>query len=311
LLGAGVRTIDGTPVTAESEGRHRCACLSDAAHRGDFLRYTLANFEDDGTLAPSDESGVVASSERGGVLSRELSQQSSGRMGSSFATPLSEVTFELGSEAFGAQYFIDLCYVGVAPRKKEIPRPGQGQGTPPPKFDLPDFSSSAYLFATNPGVDVGSSRPGDKALFYTNLAGIKGNWDLACNFFDASKSPPDVLLDYEKLGITDAGRRAVPGNLGSAVGMYLQPPAEADGWVGRLNGEFARGGDFTALDTQLRYLFGSSSSALELSLGTQGRTPRACRIRLYFWEAASGRAREWQRGGARFTFKWNMTEKRK
>lgn len=307
---SGVTTFDGQPVTTDTEGAHPCACASAQAHRGEFIRYALGVPQDaDGGVgadARENEGGVVAGGENGGIISVERLRDNpnpNGRIAASFADPLSEVSFALGSEAFGGQYFLDLCYLGTPPTKSTGPGAGGGgAGT-----KLPDFSTNAFLTLTNPGIDVGTTPTGGVSRVYESFAGIKGNWDLACSTFNTRGPASDLTTDFRKLGITDDGQRPFPGTLGSRREMYDAPPTAEEGWVGNLKAEIVKTGDFSTLGTQVSTLFGTATSPMALTKGSEGKVPRACRLRLYFWEAASGRTRAWQQGGARFTVKWNVT----
>lgn len=305
----GVRTYEGAEVSSENEGAHVCACASEQAHRGDFARYELGlPLAPDGSLSaslPENSGGFVVGSPTGGVVSAERLIQypnPNGRIAASFADPLSAVSFALGSESFGAQYFLDLCYLGTPPVKQN-PTRGPGGGA---FSSLPSFTTSAFLALTNPGVDTGSSPTGGVSRVYEAFAGIKGNWDLVCSTFDTKGPPANLTTDFRKLGITDTGQRRFPATLGTSAALYDAPPTAEEGWVGNLNAEIKKSGDFSTLGTQVNMLFGSATTPLVLTQGREGKVPRACRLRLYFWEAASGRTRAWQQGGARFTVKWTV-----
>ncbi|MCA2960017.1 MAG: hypothetical protein IOD12_07175 [Silvanigrellales bacterium] len=306
---AGVNSFAGIPVSAENESAHTCACASAQSHRGEFIRYVAGiPLEDNGETGPGSlevRGGVVAGTDKGGVISverlREFPNQN-GRIAASFAEPLSEISFNLGSEAFGAQYFIDLCYLGTPPQKTAASNP-RGGGA---RQDLPNFTANAFLTLTNPGSVASSSPPGSVGLLYQSFAGIKGNWDLACSTFDTTNPQADLSTDFRKIGISDSGKRPFPASLGASSTFYDAPPSAEEGWVGQLTAEFAKSGDFSTLSTQVSTLFGTATQPLVVTKGNEGKVPRACRLRLYFWEAASGRLRSWQQGGARFTVKWNV-----
>ncbi|WP_415062554.1 protease [Bdellovibrio sp.] len=205
-----------------------------------------------------------------------------------FATRIKELSFNLGSELYGAEYFVDICYRGP-----QIEYFADGVNA---RFGLLAQASATDFIANavNPGdnhPDSNGYNNGQGGLSmnpatgpkYTSLAGLTVQAFTVC--------------DLQGLGTYDFAHNGST----AGVGNYntLLNEASFSNW----NNPSEGGGDYFYASNAP--LIGSAANLIDTTISTNTKTPRFCRIRYVFKEtngAAGSSAlknlRQWQRHGA-------------
>ncbi len=257
----------------------RCICSGD--NGGDYLMnyfsVTHSDWKDNGTTGDTNVTRVTGQGD--GNWKTALDEQTS------WKKRIKELSFNLGSELYGAEYFVDICYRGPQIEYFE-------DGV------LANFSFGAQASATDflaTGVNPGDNSrdglviPGTvDGKKYTELAGLKVQAFLVC--------------DQQGIGTYKLAR--------NNVNAYNTTDTSA---AFKLGSNGVPTGAFEAADHYSASSYSSiSASALDLFGGSLGQhwitangqyTPRFCKVRYLFKETNASQAtgvnlRKWQRHGA-------------
>ncbi len=308
----------GLPVLQPGSEAHACICsgANGGAYLMNFIRYKAAPWvgTQGGSNAPNHlgwgpaVNGVVQGTANGVTVARHLrgsNAAAANNVPQELATQLEAVSFNFGSELYGAQFFVDFCYRGP-----QIPY-YLGEGNP--QNALANFSTKAHITATNPFLSGNGGRTRD----YVTMSQLTMSWDMACDVqgvgaykFDHNSAG---AFDTFLTDLTDLGSRGnLPSDYVTANGVTMTPAAGTN-WVGNLagaNSEFRIAGSKSYSDLvtqQQQWLFGNSPQTW-VTLNSS-KTPRFCKMRAYFAEKPfRDRARAWQRADARFIVFWSVEE---
>lgn len=341
---AGWQTVDGSAITNYFDGAHACICTggtggqSTGVRGGDylmnFMRYKAAtwvggNTGGDNHMGWSTPVEKTAQGTKEGVTVarhvRGSDANSATDVQQEFKTQLEAVTFNFGSELYGAHFFVDYCYRGP-----QIP---YYLGNNHPQNANAQFGTFAWLKSTNP-FQGGNGTPGAPTLSYTDLAKVKLKTVMVCDLqgkgtykydHNSTTSAPGVFDSFE-MDITDSGNIDVSSLatggvvLANSTGSNVNPntqsfiltaPNSGTNWVGMLNGDKKFGPTNVtnlAVKTDQYWLFGANNSLEYITRGNEPFTPRFCKLRTYFVEESGKRERAWQRHDARFITKWLVEE---
>jgi|GEM_PF-4782355 len=314
--GQGIKDYLGNPVDPVSKV-HACICTgkNGGGYLMNFMRYKAAKWEGgtiggDNHMGWKDATSGVATQPTAGAgvtVASKLWGTPANHVPSEFKTQLEAVTFNFGSELYGANFFVDFCYRGP-----QLPYYTDGNGLDAKA----NFSSLAHITKTNP---FSTGTAGQSTLDYTTLARVGMQWELVCDMQGAGKYKYDhsgtsldsgdgKFNDLDLLDITDAG--TVANHLGT---QYIFPGANVANWIGNLggdNGEVLKSGTipWTHLaSADARELYGKNSTYWMVQ--NSAKIPRFCKLRTYFAEdAKKDRERAWQRADARYIVKWSVEE---
>jgi hypothetical protein len=291
----------GLPVLNPADAAYACICTGAAGTDPNHMGWGPAT------------NGVIQGNASGVTVARSLrgsSAEAANSVPQELQTQLESVVFNFGSELYGAQFFVDLCYRG-----SQLPY-YLSDNNP---MNVPaSFATKAYVTATNPFLTgTGTTATRD----YVSLSDLALSWDMACdqqglgtyrwdhNGTTAASGAFDTFIT----DLTDTGTRTLPSGYTTANGVNMTPAAGTD-WVGNLNGasgEFRRSGTLTSSNfaaAQQQWIIGDASSSDWINT-FNSNVPRFCKLRYYFAEKPfRDRERAWQRADARFVVKWSVEE---
>jgi hypothetical protein len=345
----GMTTVDGSALSSYFSEAHACICTGGTGNpntgvRGgdylmNFMRYKAAVWEgQDGSTDPNHRGwGTAVERTAQGTLdgvtvarhvreTQGMTMAPATNVEQEFKTQLESVTFNFGSELYGAHFFVDFCYRGP-----QIPY-WLGNGNP--MNAKAQFASFAWLKSTNPFTG-GDATTGKPTLNYTSLSNLKMKTVMVCDKqgqgtykYDHNGATPNggafdsFLTDIRDQGNIDVSTLAgngvqVAGINGTGVNpnqqrFVLPAPTGGTNWVGTLEGD-KKFGPLSLTDLSVRpdqyWLFGGANgNVVTITEGSSAETPRFCKLRTYFVEESGKRERAWQRHDARFIVKWLVEE---
>ena len=311
--GQDIKDYLGAPIDPVSKV-HACICTgkNGGGYLMNFMRYKAAKWVGgttggDNHMGWSTATSGVANQPSAGagttVASKVWGTTDAKNVPQEFKTQLEAVTFNFGSELYGANYFVDFCYRGP-----QLPYYTDGNGLDAPAY----FSSLAHVTKTNPF----GTGDGTKTLDYTQLSKVGMQWELVCDHqgdgtykYDHSGVSLDggtgKFNDLDKMDIAD--QNTPPNFLGAS---YIIPGADVANWVGKLSGDSALSGTVAnskLVTGDLSEMYGVSSQ--QWITYNSPKVPRFCKLRTYFAEdSTKNRERAWQRADARYIVKWSVEE---
>ena len=257
----------GLPVLQAGNAAYACICSG--ANGGDylmnFIRYKAAPWV--GTNGGSSDpnhlgwgtavNGVIQGTKSGVTVARHMrgsNAAAANNVPQELGTQLEALSFNFGSELYGAQFFVDFCYRGP-----QIPY-YLGDGNP--QNALANFSSKAHITATNPFL----SGNGGKTRDYVSMSQLALSWDMACDVQGVGNYKYDHngngAFDTFLTDLIDSGSRS---NLPSDYVTLQNVNTAGTYWVGNLSGatgEFRIAGSKSYSDLatqQQQWLFGNSN----------------------------------------------------
>ena len=260
----------------ECESRCVCSGKNGGEYLMDYMKVTTADWKDNGDTSPDSSVEHVTKKAGNGTFNAAFS---SGQ--DAYAKRIKNLSFNLGSELYGAEYFVDICYRG--------PQIEYWADNVAANFTLDAQASATDFFQNAPGNgtndDSGLTIPGTvDGKKYTELSNLK-------------------VSAYYTCDLQGEGTYKFAHN-GGSINSGLYNTTDTEALFENANKLPTGGGDeFDSNDT------GSlvSASALELFSATlpgasQGKSPRFCKVRYVFSETdvslAKPNLRKWQRHGA-------------
>jgi hypothetical protein len=273
----------------ESTANTNTRCVCTGVDGGEYLRdYMNGSYDTWAAATGSNEGGVWNSSwtdvnKQSGVASYETLV----KHGDAFASRIKELSFNLGSELYGAEYFVDVCYKGPQMEYSEdniatnFKLSAQASAT--------DFIAKAVNLGDDHPESAGSGKSQDgltlspSTIQYTALSGLTVQAVTICDIQSAGTyKTSNVSGDYNT----------------------LENEAEFTDWDNAPKGGATSEFNLTSSVATI----GSSTSLISNALitdGTDAQAPRFCRVRYIFKEtnadATTKNMRKWQRHGAEMT----------
>jgi len=232
-----------------------CVCTgaddSDAGeYRHDFLSAAYSTWTDNGDLAPqaTDKVNVAAGKNKYNQIFSDKSE---------WQTQLKKLAFNFGSERYGAEFFLDVCYRGP---QIEYFLAKQQYGS---YNDTPNFAAKAQATITDLN---------DNGISYTQLSGIETRAELVCDtqgtgtYVYAGGSNMQNLIYDNPLMHQIANTNVNTMGLDIAQGYFTQS-----------------GNAYTAFNVSSnQYLIPNAW----ITIGQRSNAPRFCKFRYFFKETA-------------------------
>ncbi len=256
----------------------RCVCTNNngGEYLMDYMKVTTADWKDNGDTTPDTNVENITKAAGQATFNSAINGEQA-----AYAKRIKDLSFNLGSELYGAEYFVDICYRG--------PQIEYWADNVFANFSLLAQASATDFFQTAPdngtNDDTGLTIPGSvDGKKYTELSNLK-------------------VSAYYTCDLQGEGTYKFAHN-GSGVNSGAYNTTDTEALFENANKLPTGGGDeFDSNATGTLV----SASALELVNTTlpganQGKAPRFCKVRYVFSETDASLAapnfRKWQRHGA-------------
>jgi hypothetical protein len=165
-----------TPGPECLQGECNCVCTgglnnTDGQHRFDSMNVSFANWSDNGSSLPTQSSLSIAAGTS--AFARVFSANNE------WGKQLTDLEYNLSSELYGAEMYLDVCYRGsqIEHYENSLTHPGASSDTPNHQFDaqvtITDLTTGVAKYSTNANLKV-------KAKVICDLQG-KGSYLYARN----------------------------------------------------------------------------------------------------------------------------------
>jgi hypothetical protein len=221
-----------------------------------------------------------------------------------FNTEIHSLTFDFGSDTYGAHFFVDFCYFGP-----EIPFFREAKDL---QFKT-NFSASANILTRKPLF----ANPQDRLREYNAFSKVGMQWEMACDVqgqgkykyeYDLGNLANKDGIGSSALDITESSSVAVNPTLSD--GGYSAPASGLSNWVGHLSGDvFVSGAipNSKFLSPHRNELFGIQNKFWVTR--NSPNAPRFCKLRTYFIEVdTKDRQRALQRGEPEYLLSMPLNE---
>ncbi|MEN9723477.1 MAG: hypothetical protein RJB38_1463 [Pseudomonadota bacterium] len=264
-----------------SSGQTRCTCSGGVADFvGNFIEVTHQDWKDNGASTATNVTRVATASR--GAWNMAVADSTA------WGKTIKELTFNLGSELYGAQYFVDICYRG--PQIEYFEEGINAAFALRAQTSTTDFSA----WGANPGDNstAGLSIPGTvDGKKYSELAGLKVQSFVVCDqqglgTYQYARNNSGHYNYASTSAAFKYGTDGLPSGANEAADLFASSTAAAV--------------TASAMD-----IFGGTAGTYYLNSGNS-YAPRFCKVRYVFSETNAFQTtgvniRKWQRHGAQIT----------